>query len=459
MPFATISKSDGFSVSEDIIVKSKVLISLVLTLVLVTSVFAGTFTSFAAVNAGSFYSLSESGSKEDKLSAVDGYFYTNKQFLYEASSSDNSVFYVVADSKDALPADDADLTSVSWVAYDSETFTAEDNKWYAFVEKSGEEYGTMSKLLVDKIAPVVNAQLLDQWLKSPEEGHNFYNFNISANDEMQLPTEWASDVNILVESTAVSTKENEEGEEVTFNDAKLYEIRIEYCAPGDYYDDKEWSGTTTNELSVTTTGYWYFRFYVTDAAGNEAVFENGDNASYYQFGRYVIDTDAPEVEFTSSQLAVQTSGIAAGSSYTIPTPTVTDSTSTTTTVYNVMKKVNGEWVKIYDGETKTVTEGYEDFFKSGVLYPAASEVSKADDDYIYRVTYTVTDTYGHKTVKDLNILTTSPDLGDNTNDVWTIVLICIACAAAVGIIVLLFVKPKDNGKGRPASAQNDTSKK
>ena len=158
-------------------------------------------------------------------------------------------------------------------------------------------------------------------------------------------------------------------------------------------------------------------------------------------------------------MAFQKWVFAAGCSYTIPTPTLPDSTSTTTTVYNVMKKVNGEWVKIYDGETKTVTEGYEDFFKSGVLYPAASEVSKADDDYIYRVTYTVTDTYGHKTVKDLNILTTSPDLGDNTNDVWTIVLICIACAAAVGIIVLLFVKPKDNGKGRPASAQNDTSKK
>lgn len=441
MPSARISKKGGFSVLEDHIVKSKFLISLVLALILVSTVFVGTFTAFAEVKTGTFYTLGESGAREDKLTAVDGVYYTNKQFIYVANG-DNTAYYVEADSKDALPADDADLTTVSWTEYDSETFTAQDNKWYAFVEKQDDEYSAMSKLLVDKIAPVVDAQKLDAWFTSADEGHNFYNWTISANKELEMPTDWATNVEIVVEATAVTTTTEDETE-TTVNDKDLLEIRIEYCDPSDYYDDKEWTSTSADEISVTTTGYWYFRIYVTDAAGNEAVFTNGENESYYQFGRYVIDTDAPEVEFTSSQLSVETSGIPAGSSYTIPTPTVTDSTSTTTTVYDVYKKVNGEWVKIYDGETKEVTEGYEDFFVGTVLYPGANEISNGDDDYIYRVTYTVIDTYGHKTVKDLHILTTNPDNGDTTTDTITIVLICIACAAAVGIIVLLFVKPKE----------------
>ena len=132
----------------------------------------------------------------------------------------------------------------------------------------------------------------------------------------------------------------------------------------------------------------------------------------------------------------------------LPTPTVTAVGTSATYTYQITKLVAGEYVVIYDSETGEITEGYEDFVTTaGSLVPGKKEVATKDADgkvvYLYKVVYNAKDSYGYTNSLTLNVLTTQPDTEMSAFDVWETVLIVVASLSAVGIVVLLFVKPKD----------------
>ncbi len=428
--------------------KKKALIGIFIVLALTVTLFTAAFSAMAEETdapKGSVYTIGDDGDftvTEITANRTDGYYYTNEKFGFKLTDEDaasRTVYYLEVADKDDLPADTAAFQGASIAEYDKSALVLKENYWYVFAEKYTEEdeekYSDLAVVYYDTTAPEVDGAKLTEYLLDSEQGHKFYNANISASSELKLPTDWAKNVEILKEITAQKTEtDGETGNSVTSNSDSYYTITFEYCTPSDYYDSKEWS-SSDDDISVKTTGYWYFRYVITDLAGNSVTTE--------PFVRYVIDTDAPTIEFTSSQEKVSTSGTVAGSPYTVPTPTITDDAASTSYTYQVMKKINGEWVVIYDSADGEVPEEYKDFVTTSTITPAAGEISQNETDFIYKVVYTAKDSNGHSAVKELNILTTAPDRETDPYEVWKIVLIVIACLAAAGIIALIFVKPKE----------------
>lgn len=264
------------------------------------------------------------------------------------------------------------------------------------------------------------------------------------------------------EATAEGDEEDTEGEEevVTPND-KIY---IEYCRPSDDPRDSEWQTcAVTSTFSMTSAGDWYFRYAVVDGAKASVKDYSFDSADVLArssvLERNAKDTTNPVVDLSSSMKDKHDTGLTAGTNYTVSTSlTITDCSSTTTT-YEVYKKVGKDvegadsdgWILIYDSKTSTVTEGYEDSISTtGTIKPSDDDVT---GEYIYKIVYTVVDAYGNIGVRDSKLNTEyHPELllkvnaaaaDDNSNvEIWKIVLYVIAGASAIGIIVLLCIKPK-----------------
>lgn len=280
-------------------------------------------------------------------------------------------------------------------------------------------------------------------------------------------------------------------------------ICIEYCSPSDEPKDEHWSRkVATESISLQTAGWWLLRYVVVDGESSiddddavitsfngedfkEALLDKDKNV--YDWGqialyRYAVDTKNPEITLSESMKTTMKDGLKVGTNYTIPTSlTITDSSSTSVT-YVVYRydgangfdtaagaTNKGEWVAIYDSAADVkILEGGEDYFSaSGVIKPIAADVTDNANLYRYKVVYSVKDANGYfgiaKEENDENGFTDESGfhptlyLGVQFSkqdaetkakiEAWKIVLYVIAGLSAIGIVVLLFIKPKQALEG------------
>lgn len=280
-------------------------------------------------------------------------------------------------------------------------------------------------------------------------------------------------------------------------------IYVLYCSntsdPRD--DNSDWSVCRVNNtFSVTGVGYWGFRFAVVDGAKasvsgysfnyDDVLATTYDNVLYpdesvdpadpeasapkdLTLWSYSRDTTAPTASLSDSLKNKQEEGLTVGVNYTIPTSLTIEDCSSTTTTYVVYKQVGSDnggdsdgWLQIYDSATREVAEGYENNISAGgVITPLESDVT---GEYVYKIVYTVKDAYNFESVSDADkpaafkptlLLKVKPAEAEEKSpvDVWKIILYVIAGLSAVGIVVLLFVKPKqatDDGRYNASAANN-----
>ncbi|MCX4286467.1 MAG: hypothetical protein OSJ68_04125 [Clostridia bacterium] len=230
----------------------------------------------------------------------------------------------------------------------------------------------------------------------------------------------------------------------------LDKIYIEYRTPSEDPREEKWGDAklVTSTFSVNTSGWWTFRYLIKDKNDKEL-------ARSSSFVRYAEDLTNPVVDLSDSMKNKAKDGLTSGITYSISTSlSITDSSSTTVT-YIVEKLVKGVWTKIYDSESKEVTKGYENNIStSGVITPVDNDINK-DKTPVYKITYTVVDSYGYEGVSsgenqvefhpELLLFVNAPEGTEKQAqkiEAWKIVLYVIAGLSAVGIVVLLCIKPK-----------------
>lgn len=209
-------------------------------------------------------------------------------------------------------------------------------------------------------------------------------------------------------------------------------IQVGYSAPR---DKGEFTYVDSYAVRINVEGQWYFRYKVTDSAGNEAESD--------AFPIRVFDETPPTIK------AESTVEITVNEEYTIPSATITDNAAGVDTAYS-------KWTLYYmnaDGSRGEKIEnlledqeGYEDsILKDGVLTP--TELTASDSDGSFILVYEARDRVGN--VSDpvevvIKVVEGTPDYAANPwNDFFVTALIVIACLAGTGIIILIFVKPKE----------------
>lgn len=265
-------------------------------------------------------------------------------------------------------------------------------------------------------------------------------------------------------------KEDTETEKKADND-KIY---VEYCRPSESPKGQEtWQNSTliTENIRLSSNGWYLFRIVVKDK-NNEVL---ARSTSYFSF--YAEDTKRPVVSLSTTMKNKVESGLTAETKYSIPTSGLTngssDEMSSTTVTFEVYKVVDGKDVLIYDSKSKEVTENYEKFVdKDGAITPSKDDIS---DKTVYKVVYSVVDSYGYKGVEsdsdvlnygavefnpvmELKVVAAPDDSNKSAVNVWEIVLFCIAGLCAIGIVVLLCIKPKEAApanNARPAVKDSD----
>ncbi len=429
--------------------KKRAIICILLVLAFAMSMVSVTAFAATTPSAGTFKVNGANVTKSD-----DTYYYVNKTFTYTPATDATGYFYAEVSKEDIATLDAGTLfnggsavkDSVPTVDTESASVT-----YYAFADyytaDATTTFSSIAILVVDTEAPVIDEAGIKAWVTNSANEGAFPNSWVEATDEFVLPTGWLSDTKYVTESTAVVEEEGG----TTVNNTKMLNVRFEYRKSGEALDG-EWT-SETESIDLTETGHWKFRFVVADEAGNEVTFTT--EANYLEFD--VRDTAAPEIELTSTQKKVETSGTPAGTAYTIPTPTYTDLAGVEKSYYIVYKLVNGEYVAIFNSDTKEVTKGYDNFITdAGVLTPGSNEVSTTVDgqpQYIYKVVYHAQDKNGMTNELELKILTTKADPTTEAFDSWKIVLICVAVACAVAIVVLIFVKPRPKAERKPTDRQ------
>ena len=284
----------------------------------------------------------------------------------------------------------------------------------------------------------------------------------------KLPQEWLKDSDLVKSIFGASMNYLVEGNENYDKDAKYDEIYVEYCRPSESSQGKDtWDHSTkiTEGISISTSGWWKFRLVVKDGTDTSKVLCKSD-----AFVRYAEDTTHPVVELSSDMVKKHEEGLTSGVTYTVSTslsyPDDSNSSSKTVT-YVIQKKVNGEWVTIYDSVKREVTKGYEGYVStSGVITPADEDI-RADKTAVYQVVYSVVDSYGFHGVADsestvehnpkLELFVKAPESkGGKANAVLIgkIILYVIAGLSAVGIVVLLCIKPKQKTETPRAEAKS-----
>ncbi|MCM1195328.1 MAG: hypothetical protein NC099_01210 [Corallococcus sp.] len=282
---------------------------------------------------------------------------------------------------------------------------------------------------------------------------SFYNLKIEMG-KFKFNSDWLKDREALdkVFSGLKYVLESEEGyDDKKSDNDKIY---VEYCTPTQSPNgQKNWqnSALLTSEMTLSSSGSYLFRIVVKDK-------DNETLAVSDSFSRVAEDTKHPVVSLSSSMNTKHDDGLVVGTTYTIVTSLTIEDASNTVVTYVVDKKVNGEWVEeIYNSETKEVKKGYEKYIStSGVITPSEDDVisTKENPDYIYRIRYSVVDANGYYGVAAENSTTeenptltlfvkAAPDDGKKSVlEIWKIVLFVIAGLSAVGIVVLLCIKPK-----------------
>lgn len=243
-------------------------------------------------------------------------------------------------------------------------------------------------------------------------------------------------------------------------------VRLEYCT-GDPRYDKNWKYETGSETAsvekdkstlvvgkggtafkLNLSGYVAFRYCAIYKATEDATEDTKVYTNHFVV--YIVDTTAPVVEESSSLTSKVTSGLTVGSAYTVSTSgvTVTDN-STTTITYVINKRINGEFVQVYssvDGLSKDY-EGKD--IASGTITPTADDVLAQTT---YQVIYTVTDACGYTSeplAVEFKVNAKAVDVEEEEKvDVIKIVLYIVAGLSAAGIVVLLFIKPKQQAPAR-----------
>lgn len=211
----------------------------------------------------------------------------------------------------------------------------------------------------------------------------------------------------------------------TFNNVK---IQVGYRAPG---DNGDYTYVSSYAVKLNETGIWYFVYKATDVAGNETVSK--------PFSFRVIDETAPTIKVSEkTQIIVD-------EKYTIPSATITDNASgvdsnyTKWTLYNADE--NGNKVGEAIANLKFGELGYdESLLKDGVFTP--TEAGKK-----YVIVYEACDKAGNVATSEqtvIEVVEGTPTYTANPfNDFVKTALIVVACLAGLGLIVLIFVKPKE----------------
>lgn len=229
-------------------------------------------------------------------------------------------------------------------------------------------------------------------------------------------------------------------------------IYVEYCVPSrDYKEDWSQANVGSN-INVTSSGWWAFRYV---AKSGTTVLARTSRIDVY-FG----DENVPIINDLSSDMTkVQADGIKVGNTYTIKTNLSIKDDSSTTVSYVVFKKVNGSWTSepIYDSKTKEVVEGYEDDISTSGTITMHDYDVLGDKEPVYKITYTVTDSLGYvSNTKDMLIFAVAEEKEALTStQIWTIVLFSIAILSLIGIVVVIFIKPKEAVAQRVAAPKKD----
>ena len=236
-------------------------------------------------------------------------------------------------------------------------------------------------------------------------------------------------------------------------------ILVQYATPTiDYKDFASWNtveiGTDINVIGTTSStsrlGWWVFRFVVRDSNGTVLTNDQGEEIRSERIDIYFSDTSEPEYRdndgLTSDMISSRDNGLTVGSTYTIKTNLRYIDNGTVTvnyTVYKLNTKTN-KWVPILvKGEE--VAEGYEDCITAaGVITPKESDILKGNKP-IYRIVYTLTDDQLYTsapTTLELFVKAAEEETTISGTEVWKIILYVIAGLSAVGIVVVLCIKPK-----------------
>ena len=185
----------------------------------------------------------------------------------------------------------------------------------------------------------------------------------------KLPQEWLKDSELVKSIFGSAMNYLVDGDEGYDKDAKYDQIYVEYCRPSESSQGKDtWDHSTkiTEGVSISTSGWWKFRLVVKDGTDTSKVLCKSD-----AFVRYAEDTTHPVVELSSDMVKKHEEGLTSGVTYTVSTslsyPDDSNSSSKTVT-YVIQKKVNNDWVTIYDSVKREVTKGYESYVStSGVI--------------------------------------------------------------------------------------------
>ena len=288
-----------------------------------------------------------------------------------------------------------------------------------------------------------------------------------------------------------------EGDKLDYNYPVNDVICLEYCTPSDDPRDFKWSRIkATDSLSLQTSGWWMLRYTVIDGESGDITDEdavltpyNTDEFHQYMLinegkaynweafclKRFAVDTTNPQAALSSSMESAMSDGLTVGKPYTVSTSLdITDSSSTTTT-YEVYRYTgangfdsesatnDGEWKLIYNSaakDNKFDNDGELYISSSGVITPIASDLTTGNN-YRYKIVYSVKDDNGYFGIeKDTDgtaefhptlYLGVKLSKEDETTKArmatWKIILYVIAGLSAIGIVVLLVIKPKQAVEG------------
>ncbi|MCM1289760.1 MAG: hypothetical protein NC132_05640 [Corallococcus sp.] len=237
-------------------------------------------------------------------------------------------------------------------------------------------------------------------------------------------------------------------------------VYVQYATPTvDYKDFASWNtveiGTDINVIGTTSStsriGWWVFRFVVKDSNGTVLTDNAGTEVRSDRIDIWFGDASAPAYRdnngLTSDMISTRDNGLTVDANYTIKTNLRYIDNGSVTVNYKVYKwdtKTN-DWTKdpiLVKGEE--VAEGYENCITSaGVITPLASDVL-ADNKPVYRIVYSLVDDQLYEsdtTTLDL-FVKNAEDKTVSSTDVWKIILYVIAGLSAVGIVVVLCIKPK-----------------
>lgn len=211
-------------------------------------------------------------------------------------------------------------------------------------------------------------------------------------------------------------------------------IQVGYKAPG---DSGEYTYVSAYAVRINAMGKWSFRYKVTDSAGNAT--------ETAPFELRVFDEDAPTITVSDSE------EIFVGRGYTVPTASISDNAAGVDEAFSIWTLYqideNGERKEIKN--LKEGEDGYEDnLLKNGVLTP--TEVTPSGKDASFVIVYEARDLAGNvadKVETEIKVVETTPDYVTNPwNDFFRIALIVLACLAGVGIIVLIFLRPRGDDR-------------